>query len=225
MAFDSKGNLYVATGDQGEIHRVTPDGKGSVFFKTDETHVRSMAIDAHDNLIVGTDPGGLVLRVSPAGEGFVLYQMPKQEVTAVAVARDGAIYAAAVGTRQASTPPPPAPVPVAARAGDAFQPGGYARNHGHGDAPAHVRASSRISRALGRRQRRQRSLPHRGRRQPARIWSNAQDVVYAIAFDSTGRVLLGAGNKGDIYRIESPTALHFAAHHAGDPDHRFPAGP
>ena len=58
---------------------MTPDGKGKVFFKTDETHVRSMAIDPNDNLIVGTDPGGLVLRVSPAGEGFVLYQMAKRK--------------------------------------------------------------------------------------------------------------------------------------------------
>ena len=92
----------VATGDQGEIHRVTPDGKGRVFFKSEETHVRSMAIDPNDNLIVGTEPGGLVLRVSPAGEGFVLYQMAKREVTAVAVARDGSIYAAAVGAKQAA---------------------------------------------------------------------------------------------------------------------------
>jgi predicted membrane GTPase involved in stress response len=46
MAFDSHGDLFVATGDQGEIHRVTPDGKGKVFFKTDEAHVRSMALDA-----------------------------------------------------------------------------------------------------------------------------------------------------------------------------------
>ena len=101
LVFDSKGNLLVATGGvpngQGEIHKVTPDGKGSVFFKSDETHVRSMAIDSKDNLIVGTEPGGLVIRVSPAGEGFVLYQMAKKEVTAVAVAPDGAIYAAAVG--------------------------------------------------------------------------------------------------------------------------------
>ena len=58
-----------------------------------------MAIDAHDNLIVGTDPGGLVMRVSPAGEGFVLYQMAKKEVTAVAVGKDGSIYAAAVGVK------------------------------------------------------------------------------------------------------------------------------
>ena len=70
MVFDSKGNLFVATGDQGEIHRVPPDGKGDSFFKTDETHVRSIAVDADDNVIVGTEPGGLVLRVSPRGRRF-----------------------------------------------------------------------------------------------------------------------------------------------------------
>ena len=48
LAFDSKGDLFVATGDQGEIHRVTPDGKGRVFFKTEETHVRSLAVDAKE---------------------------------------------------------------------------------------------------------------------------------------------------------------------------------
>ena len=40
---------------------------------------------------------------------------------------------------------------------------------------------------------------------PRRVWGHAQDVVYAIAFDATGRALLGAGNKGNVYRIESPT--------------------
>jgi hypothetical protein len=39
---------------------------------------------------------------------------------------------------------------------------------------------------------------------PRRIWGNAQEVVYAIAFDAAGRALLGAGNKGSVYRIESP---------------------
>ena len=81
-----------------------------MFFKSDETHVRSMTVDASDNAIVGTEPGGLVVRVSPAGEGFVLYQTPKREVTAVAVAGDGAVYAAAVGAKQAVLPAPsPAP--------------------------------------------------------------------------------------------------------------------
>jgi sugar lactone lactonase YvrE len=201
LAFDSKGDLFVATGDQGEIHRVTPDGKGKVFFKTDETHVRSMALDAGGALIVGTDPGGLVLRVSPAGEGFVLYQMPKKEVTAVAVARDGSIYAASVGNKQpgaaapaAPNPPPtttPAAVQVSAPGTAAPAVVRQAAPPPASLAPAGVTGGSEVWR-----------IEPDGN--PRRVWSNAQDVVYALAFDSSGRVLVGAGNKGNVCRIESP---------------------
>jgi hypothetical protein len=38
---------------------------------------------------------------------------------------------------------------------------------------------------------------------PQKVWSHPQDIVYAIAFDAQGRALLGSGNKGCIYRIES----------------------
>ncbi len=202
LAFNSKGDLFVATGDQGEIHRVTADGKGKVFFRTDETHVRSMAVDPSDNLIVGTDPGGLVLRVSAAGDGFVLYQMPKREVTSVAVSRDGSIYASAVGNKQAGTPPaPPAqsnPAPAAATvtvtAPGAPPPQGPRPPAAPpaSVAPVGVSGGSEVYR-----------IEPGGN--PRRVWSNSQDVVYAIAFDSAGRVVIGAGNKGNVYRIESPT--------------------
>jgi hypothetical protein len=197
MVFDAAGNLFVATGDQGEIHRVTPDGKGKVFFKTEETHVRSMTIDSKGNLIAGTEPGGLVLRVSPAGDGFVLYQMAKKEVTAVAVAPDGAVYAAAVGNRQSSpptTPPaPPAPTQVQVTSGP-----GAAQSPRQPSppvaslTPAGVAGGSELYR-----------VDPDG--VPRRVWSHGTDVVYAIAFDSAGRALLAAGNKGNLYRVESPT--------------------
>jgi sugar lactone lactonase YvrE len=198
LALDRQDNLYVATGDPGEIHRVAPDGSGKVFFRSDETHVRSLIVDASGNLIAGTAPGGLVIRVSPSGEGFVLYQMAKQEVTAVAVARDGAIYAAGVGTRQPSPvpPPPPAPAPAPQQltvtvGGAPAAPRQAAPPLALTSAPLGVSGGSdvyRIDTNSG----------------PRRVWNNAQDVVYAIAFDSSGRALLGAGNKGNVYRIESP---------------------
>jgi sugar lactone lactonase YvrE len=201
LTFDSAGNLYVATGDQGEVFRVTPDGKGNVFFKTDETHVRSMAFDGHGNLIVGTDPGGLVLRVSPAGEAFVLYQMPKQEVTAVAVAKDGSIYAAAIGSKPAGAAPQPAPAAPAIQVTTVTvgEPGVTAQaspqsRQGAAPAPpgtAGVAGGSEVYRID----------PSSG---PEKVWSNAQDVVYAIAFDTTGHALLGTGNHGNVYRIETP---------------------
>src|SRR6266700_2050523 len=36
LVFDKQGRLLVGTGDKGIIYRVTPDGKGSPFYNTDE---------------------------------------------------------------------------------------------------------------------------------------------------------------------------------------------
>lgn len=202
MAFSKKGDLYLATGDHGDIHKVAPDGKGAVFFKTEETHARSLAIDAQDNLIVGTEPGGVILRVSPAGDGFVLYQTPKREITALAVGKDGSIYAAAVGAKPASAPlltPPPiqlpaAPAPAAAGAGPApvvIQP----RQSALALPPTlasgtSVSGGSEVYR-IG---------PDGA---PRRVWSHSQDVAYALLIDDQGRPLVGTGNKGNVYRIDS----------------------
>ena len=92
---------------------MTPEGKGEVFFKSDETHIRSIAFDREGNLIAGTEPGGLVIRVSPKGEGFVLYQMAKREVTALAVGNQNEIYAAAVGSKTAPKSGAVVPAPAA----------------------------------------------------------------------------------------------------------------
>ncbi len=40
---------------------------------------------------------------------------------------------------------------------------------------------------------------------PRKIWSNTQDIVYAIGFDAGGLPLLGTGNRGKIYRLDSDT--------------------
>ncbi len=203
MAFDGSGNLFIATGDQGEVHRVGQDGKGAVFFRTEETHARSLAIDAKGNLIVGTEPGGLVLRISPSAKGFVLYQAPKREITSVAVGPNGAIYAAGVGTRPStSTPPitPPTPIPSAPPSASSssstvitVQPSGRpaaAPNVPVSFTPTSVSGGSDVYR-----------IDAEG--SPRKIWSNSQDIAYAITFDSSGRPLVGTGNRGRVYRIDS----------------------
>src|SRR5262245_49904951 len=195
MIFDAKGNLYIATGDDGEIHRVTPDGKGAVFYRSDETHVRSLAIDNKGNLIAGTDPGGLVIRVSPAGQGFVLYQMAKREVTAVAVDPEGVVYAAGAGNKSGVSlqPAPPVPTQVQVNIGPGA-PQRPAQPAPPPTGPIAITGGSEMWR-----------IDSDG--SPRKVWSHNQDVLYAIAFDRQGRALAGSGNKGTIYRIESP-ALH-----------------
>lgn len=201
MVFDSKGNLFLATGDHGEIHRVGSNGKGSVFYKTAETHARSLAIDGKDNLIAGTEPGGLIVRIAPDGNGFVLYQAPKREITAVAVAKDGSVYAAGVGNKQPSPvvptigPPPsmPAPQPVPSpmvpgmqtpQRPAPVQPSPIATP------PPSVAGGSEVYRIHPD------GFPHK-------VWSHSQNIAYTIAFDAGGRPLVGTGNKGTLYRLDS----------------------
>ncbi len=112
LVLDDSGNLYVATGDHGEIFRVTPKGEHSVFFKSDEAHIRVMAFDGKGNLIAGSDGSGLVYRISPSGEGFVLYSAPKKEITALAIDKTGNIYAAGVGEKHGGTGAPGFSSPV-----------------------------------------------------------------------------------------------------------------
>lgn len=195
MAFAADGSLFVATGDKGEIHKVGVDGKGAVFHRLEDAHARSMAMDAKGNLYLGTEPSGVIVRVSPAGESFILHQTSKREVTSVIVAQDGKIYAAATGSKQGPTVLPSLPLPVAAPAAPAPPNAPAARPTA---VPLPVpSATVGISGGAEVVQ-----IDPDGA--PRKIWSHATDVAYALGFDSNGALLVGTGNKGSVYRIDSP---------------------
>ena len=201
MAFDAAGNLFVATGDQGVIYKVTPDGKGTEFFRTEETHARSMIVDHAGNVIVGTEPSGLVLRIAPQGTSFVLFQTAKKEVTAVAE-RDGVIYAASVGQKTAGPPqPPPATAPAApgAPAGGALRvTAAPTAEHPSALVPPPNLAFGSNALSGGSEFYRIEATGF-----AERLWSSTSDIIYAIGFDAAGKPLLGTGNKGVIYRVDS----------------------
>jgi hypothetical protein len=199
MAFDKSGNLFVATGDQGVVYKVSPDGKGTEFFKSDEAHARSMVFDADGNLIVGTEPSGLVFRVSPAGESFVLYQTNKREVTSVAV-HDGVIYAASSGNKSPVGPAVPSPAPALPPATPPPTSTATVKIAAQAAAAAPPPASALLSSSLTGG-----SEFYRIQRDgfAEKIWSSSSELVYSIAFDRAGKPLLGTGNKGLIYRVDS----------------------
>lgn len=203
LALDRSGNLYVATGDHGEIFRVTPKGEHSVFFKSDEAHIRVLAFDAQQNLIAGSDGSGLIYRISPAGEGFVLYSAPKKEITALALDREGNIYAAAVGEKRGgsgtSSSGMAALLSMASGAPGAGAP----------QVPGMTITTAPSTPALTG------SFPFPGGGSnggsdvyriapdgsPARLWTSHEDIVYALAFDSQEHLLAGTGNRGHVFAI------------------------
>jgi WD40 repeat protein len=203
LCLDKAGNLYVATGDHGEIYKVTPKGDHSLFFKSDETHIRVLATDAQGNLIAGTDGSGLIYRISPVGEGFVLYSAPKKEITALALDHDGNIYAAGVGEKRPISGAPVGGASMLLNVGPNTTP---STGQAPGQAPT---TTSTVP--MG-------AFPAPGGStsggsdvykiaadgSPTRLWTSHDDIVYALAFDSHGKLLAGTGNRGHVFEIDGP---------------------
>jgi hypothetical protein len=201
LALDRSGNLYVATGDRGEIYKVTAKGEHSVFFKSDEVHIRVLALDTKGNLIAGSDGSGLVYRISPSGEAFVLYSAPKKEITALLTDAAGNVYAAAVGEKKGGNAPGPTPSITALTSpipAPGTPPAGAIIM-----APTTVPTSAPLSFPAP-------GLGATGGSEiykiapdgsPSRLWSSREDIVYALSMDPQGRVLAGTGNRGHLFAI------------------------
>jgi len=197
LVVDNAGTLYAATGDHGEIFKVTAGGQHSLFFKSDEVHIRVLALDPKGNLIAGSDGSGLIYRLTPSGEAFVLYSAAKKEITALAIDNVGNIYAAAAGEKRpaAITPAPapfvigtPTPVQPATPGVNPVNP--PAANLTTFPAPAlGATGGSEIYR-----------IATDG--SPSRLWSSREDLVYSLGFDQRGRLLAGSGNRGHIFAID-----------------------
>lgn len=201
LVFDNSGNLYVATGDHGEIYRVTPKGEHSVFFKSDEAHIRVLTVDAKGNLIAGSDGSGLVYQIKPSGESFVLYSAPKKEITALAIDKAGNIYAAGVGEKRPgaipSIFPSPMTTPAPGPATGAAQPGMMVLNVS--PIPSALVSSIPLPGAGASGGSEIYRIAADG--SPSRVWASRDDLVYALAFDPAGRLLAGTGNRGHIFAI------------------------
>jgi sugar lactone lactonase YvrE len=198
LALNDSGQLYIATGDHGEIFRVDRSGEGSTFFKSDEAHIRALAFDKQDNLIAGSDGSGLVYRISPAGEAFVLYSAPKKEITALAVDDAGSIYAAGAGEKRIAPAPAPtaAPPPPTTTPTPATTPQGAVATPPPSATPVPTPPSggSEIYR-----------IASDG--SPSRLWGSREDLIYALSFEGSaakgGQLLAATGNKGRIFAIRS----------------------
>ena len=76
---DKDGNLFVATGDEGKIYKVTPDGKVSRRLRPARTARSSAWPLAPDGTVyAGTGPSGLIVRIDPDGKAQVICRQPGQ---------------------------------------------------------------------------------------------------------------------------------------------------
>lgn len=94
-AIDRAGNVFLGTGHDGKLFRVTPDGKGALLYKAPELDVTAIAIASDGNIFAATSPDGKVYRISPDGKSEVYFDPADKYIWSLAVLNDGSL---AVGT-------------------------------------------------------------------------------------------------------------------------------
>jgi len=92
LAEDSRGNLYVGTGNNGKIFKIAADGLLTLWHDSEELEILSLAVDRHDNLYAGTSPGGQIIRISSTGEANLFFSTEQDHVWSLALDEDGNLF-------------------------------------------------------------------------------------------------------------------------------------
>src|SRR5712692_5102347 len=94
-AIDSAGNVYLGTGHDGKLFRVSADGKGSLLYKAPELDVTAIAVARDGAVFAATSPDGKVYRVTADGKAEVYFDPADKYIWSLAMMGDGSL---AVGT-------------------------------------------------------------------------------------------------------------------------------
>jgi sugar lactone lactonase YvrE len=93
---DTAGNIYLGTGHDGRIFKVTPGGQGALLYDAPELDVTALATDSQGNLYAGTSPEGKIYKITPDGKESVFYDPADKYIWSLA-------YDAATSTLYAGT--------------------------------------------------------------------------------------------------------------------------
>lgn len=94
-AVDNQGNVFLGTGHDGKIFKVSSAGAGSLLYDAAELDVTALAIARDGAVYAGTSPDGKVYRITPDGKADVYFDPGDKYIWSLAVMADGSL---AVGT-------------------------------------------------------------------------------------------------------------------------------
>jgi hypothetical protein len=167
--------LFAATGPEGKVFRIEPTGASSVYYRSTEGHLVSLAMADNGDLLAGSSGKGNLYRITGPGRATVLATLPGEEVKAVAVSK-GVIWA--VGNEYGEAPEPPKRSPAAGRT------------------PAGPTSSVRPKAGKGVLYR----FDAQGR--PERMMKHDDTHYLSLALDEQGRAYVGTGANGRVYTVD-----------------------
>ena len=87
------GSVFVGTGNEGKVFRIDPQGKGSVFFDSQELEVHALAPAPAGGLYVATSPDGRIYKLDRAGKETVFFDPEDKYIWSLAVDNQGNLFA------------------------------------------------------------------------------------------------------------------------------------
>ena len=88
------GSVYAGSGNEGQVYRIDPSGKGSVFFDSEELEVHAIAPAPGGGIYVATSPQGKIYKVDATGKSSVFFDPGDRYIWSLAVDRGGNVFAA-----------------------------------------------------------------------------------------------------------------------------------
>jgi hypothetical protein len=185
LALDAAGTgLFAATGPDGKVFRVEPNGTSSVYFRSTETHLVSIARAENGDLLAGSSGKGQLFRITGPGRATVMADLPGEEVKAVASAK-GFVWA--IANEYGEPPEPPKRSPAAGRS-----PPGPALG-------ARLKAGKGALYRFDAQGRVERMMKH-------------DDTHYmSLALDELGRPFVGTGAEGRVYTVDDAHVVTLVA--------------
>ncbi len=175
IADKTKTGFYAGTND-GKIVRVEASGQSSVYLKTEEAHIVSLALSDAGEIYAGSSGKGLLYKVTGPGRASVLYDFPGEEVKAIATTKNGAVFA--IGNEYGE--PPEAPK----------------RSAGAGRTQSGASTSTKQKPGKGQLVR----FDAQGR--PEKMLSSTEFHYMSLAVDDKGQPFVGTGAEGRVYTVD-----------------------
>ncbi len=208
MARGKDGKVYAATGADGWLLEIAPDGQTArVVFDSEEANLLCLVFGRNGELYTGSDKRGLVYRVdAKSGKPYVLYDAEEEEVSTIAVDEEDNVYAATAAASMAKPGKSAKPKPSG--------------RPGSGTTKAASSSSSKKSSGSSGSKTVRRSVPGSSRSSSASSKGKSEgNAVYRIAPDGMvtevfresvmvldmveagGSLYLGTGNEGRVYEL------------------------
>ncbi len=171
-----KTGLFAATGPEGKVFRVESNGTSSVYFRSDESHIVSLATGPSGELYAGSSGKGILYKITGPGRATVLYDFPGEEVKAIAVTKGGELFVLA---NEYGEPPEPPRRSAAAGRQQSGPSSGSRQKPGKGTLM---------------------KFDVNGR--PEKMMAHSEFHYLSLALDDAGRPYVGTGAEGRIYTVD-----------------------